>query len=185
MEKKRKRLLYFVKLFHYGQRRKYTGEPYHNHCINVANMANAYSITSTAYEIGLCHDLFEDTLCTPNMLSIVLFICGYSRDKRKRIVLGTKQLTDVYTHKKYSNMNRAARKRREALRLSFCDYEVQTIKCCDIVDNTGSIIEHDHKFGIAYLAEKRFLLMIMNKGEKKAYELAIMCSEQPEWLKIP
>lgn len=74
-------------------------------------------------------------------------------------------------------MNRAERKRKEAIRLSYCNHEIQTIKYCDFIDNTSTIALYDKGFAKVYLAEKRYALSIMKSGDKKAYDMAKMCTE--------
>lgn len=56
---KLKDLIRYVGLKHQLQVRKYTHEPYFNHLISVAEMVD--DIGDLFYEIGLCHDLLEDT----------------------------------------------------------------------------------------------------------------------------
>lgn len=63
-------LFAFVTLKHFGQKRKYTNEPYVNRLRAVAEMADGKC--KFGYEIGLCHDLLEDTDCTGAELSETL-----------------------------------------------------------------------------------------------------------------
>jgi hypothetical protein len=41
----------------------------------------------------------------------------------------------------------------------------QTVKVADIISNTRSIMEHDEKFAVTYLAEKRLLLDVMTRAD--------------------
>jgi hypothetical protein len=49
---------------------------------------------------------------------------------------------------------------------------VQTIKCADLISNTSSIVMHDPKFAITYLAEKRALLDAMVLAHPRLREMA-------------
>jgi hypothetical protein len=51
--------------------------------------------------------------------------------------------------------------------------EAQTIKLCDLISNTRSIVAHDEKFAKVYLAEKRELLEVMTKADPRLRERAI------------
>lgn len=155
-------LLKFVVLKHENQVRKYTGEPYYFHLRNVADMAD--DKCRLGYEIGLCHDLLEDTQCTVSELVNSLIRFEYNPDEVYIICTAVNELTDVYTHEDFPQLNRAKRKAEEAKRLHKIGYEAQTVKYCDLIDNTFSIVQHDKHFAKVYLAEKASILSGMNKG---------------------
>jgi len=165
-------LLAFVGLHHYPQKRKYTGEPYTVHLIAVAEMADKYKL-KLGYEIGLTHDLFEDTACTNTELREALIRFGYSLEEANYICLGVLCLTDNYTTLAYPNLNRKKRKQFEVERMATIFHYYQSIKYCDLIDNTKSIVEHDQAFAKVYLEEKRQLLEVMNKGNKILYKKAL------------
>lgn len=119
-------LLMFIVLKHENQVRKYTGEPYHFHLRNVADMADEKC--RFGYEIGLCHDLFEDTKCTHEELLNTLIRFGYFRNEAEYIVNCVIELTDVFTSDSFPQLNRAKRKAEEAKRLHKICYESQTVK---------------------------------------------------------
>ena len=50
--------------------------------------------------------------------------------------------------------------------------EAQTIKLADLISNSKSIMEHDPKFAVTYLEEKRLLLEVLTKGDKKLMDIA-------------
>lgn len=159
---KRNHVLAFVALKHQGQYRKYTGEPYHFHLQSVAKMADGKC--KFGYEIGLCHDLFEDTDCEDKDLYEALERFGYTEGEREFIINAVIELTDVYTHEAFPQLNRAKRKAEESKRLHKISYEAQTVKYCDLIDNTSSIVKHDRGFVVKYLQEKASILSGMNKG---------------------
>lgn len=154
---KRVKLIEFVKAQHGSQVRKYTGEPYYNHLIAVANASEKTGV-NYGWEIGLCHDLLEDTKCDRPTLFYGLVDLGYSETAAKFIGLAVIGLTDVFTTEAYPYLNRALRKRCEALRLHTIDRVSQIVKCCDLIDNTSSIVTHDPGFAKTYLSEKRDII---------------------------
>lgn len=140
----REHLYCFVALKHFEQKRKYTGEPYLSHLKAVAEMADGKC--KFGYEIGLCHDLLEDTDCTGAELSEVLLRFGYDVPHAYKIYSAVCDLTDEYTHEKFPQHNRKVRKELEAYRLHGIAKEAQTVKYCDIINNSESILQHDPGF---------------------------------------
>lgn len=165
-------LLAFVGIHHYPQQRKYTREPYTVHLIAVAEMADKYKL-KLGYEIGLCHDLIEDTSCTEQELYEALVRFGYDMAESRFIVMNVSNLTDEYTKKSWPQFNRKERKELERLRMIKISPSAQSIKYCDLIDNTASIVRHDPSFAKVYLEEKRLLLEVMNKGNKILYKKAL------------
>ncbi len=164
----RHHLYCFVTLKHHQQKRKYTNEPYVNHVIAVAKMADG--LCKFGYEIGLCHDLLEDTDCTSSELAQSLQRFGYTDIEAKQIKDAVIELTDVYITEDYPQVNRAKRKSLEAERLGKTSYEAQTVKYCDLMHNTESIVKHDKSFAKIYLAEKATILKHMTAGNEVTYK---------------
>ena len=165
-------LLDFVTVQHREQKRKYTGEPYTVHLVTVAECAEKNRL-NYGYEIGLCHDLFEDTACTDQQLRTALQEYGYGKDETDYILKGTWELTDKFISADYPNFNRKQRKAMEVERLAGISINSQSIKYCDLIDNTKSIVQHDSGFARVYLREKAALLKVMNKGDKILYAQAL------------
>lgn len=163
----RNHLYCFVTLKHHQQKRKYTNEPYFNHVLAVAKMADG--TCNFGYEIGLCHDLIEDTDCDRYELKEALMRFGYENYKAEYICNAVIELTDIYTPEIFPQLNRAKRKALEAQRLSTVSYEAQTVKYLDLMHNTESIVKHDKGFAIKYLAEKATILKGMNAGNPAIY----------------
>lgn len=169
---KQLQLLQFVTIQHGGQKRKYTGQPYVVHLIAVAECAEDHQLI-LGYEIGLCHDLFEDTACTEQQLRTALLAYGYTAAEVDFIIKGTWDLTDKYIAADYPHQNRKQRKQMEVERLATIGANSQSIKYCDLIDNTQSIVKHDQGFARVYLKEKANLLKVMNKGNQFLYKLAL------------
>ena len=153
---KQLKLVEFVSMKHGTQTRKYTGERYVNHPVEVAKLVGMFE--PTFVEVALCHDLYEDTTCDFDELHRALVSFGYDRRLAYSICTFVTGLTDIYTHNDFPYFNRKRRKELEAIRLGKCGYVVQTVKCADLVSNSISIVEFDEKFSKVYLSEKEFIL---------------------------
>lgn len=168
-------LLEFVKEQHGEQKRKYTNEPYWTHPLAVAALIDKYGTQSlktfNGIEIALCHDLYEDTGCTLNILKEKLMEIGYSGANAFQISFSVNQLSDTFTPERYRGMNRKLRKQNEAERLGEISGVAQTIKYADLIDNTSSIVEHDAGFARTYLTEKFEILDKMRNGEIRLFIL--------------
>ena len=173
IDDRQQKLLDFVKEAHGDQVRKYTGEPYWHHCRDVGLMfpIKRYKGTPGLYgrEIGFCHDLFEDTDVTPVDLTKELLGMDYTPYEVIYIIDGTTALTDVYTSETHPFTNRTKRKELEAIRLGRIDPDFQTVKLCDLIHNSESIITHDPRFSQVYIPEKITLLEKMREGDIYLY----------------
>lgn len=180
LTKRQIKLGQFATELHKGQVRKYTGEPYIQHCIKVAEKANSYGI-EFGWEIGICHDLIEDTECDEILLLNKLNDIGYNSLEAFRISYAVYALTDRYIREDYPNYNRAKRKKMEAERLWSIPADAQSVKYCDLIDNTESICYHDAKFAKVYLGEKEYILKGMRSGNAELLntcELKIKLNKQ-------
>lgn len=146
---------------HDGQLRKYTGEPYFNHCEAVANLVGGTpDNTEEMIAAAFLHDTIED--------------CGISVAQIEAefgfvVAVYVARLTDV---SRPEDGNRAARKAKDRQYISGAPPEVQTIKLADLIDNSRSILERDPKFAVVYLEEKRLLLEVLREGDPTLYEMA-------------
>ena len=150
------------------QKRKYTNAPYFEHLLSVARTARFYGI-SYGYEIGLCHDVLEDTKMTAQELRMALVDCGYNIYEADFIRDAVKELTDWYTKERFPFLNRKQRKTLEAHRLWNISPTAQSVKYCDLIDNTSTIKDHDPEFWKVYKEEKILILSEMNKGDKDLF----------------
>lgn len=133
--------------WHQNVPRKYTGLPYITHPVAVAELLLSHGFhAEDMLCAALLHDVLEDTDCPPHHIKDA---CG------ERVLRWVTLLSDMETG------NRATRKELSRQRLSAAPAEVQTIKVCDLIDNTRSIVEHDPKFAKVYLPEKKALLDVL------------------------
>lgn len=170
-EKSAELLTNWVALKHKGQKKKYTGEPYLTHLIAVAEMAKP--VTMLGYEIGLCHDLFEDTKTTESELFEALLSFKYDELAANYITSRVAELTDVFTSTAYPGLSREARKEREALRLLTISAGAQTVKYCDLIYNMELVLLYDRENAEQYLKKKKLLLFGMVVGDKDMHQKAL------------
>lgn len=168
MEERRQKLKEWITAQHHEQLRK-DGEYYPNHLVRVAEMADKY--VRYGYEIGLCHDLIEDTLWTTKQLWEHLESIGYSSAEAETICIAVHHMTEVYTSDSYPWLNREERKRREAERLhAIPDKDAVTVKYCDLIDNLGAAMNLEPGFRKRYLNEKSYVVQGLTQGDPKLYE---------------
>jgi (p)ppGpp synthase/HD superfamily hydrolase len=129
-----------------GQVRKYTGEPYHVHPAEVAQIVTARGGDQAQICAAWLHDVVEDTAVT-----IELIETEFGKDVAELVGW----LTDV---SKPEDGNRAERKGIDRAHTGMATLDAKMIKLADLISNTSSIVEHDEKFAKVYLAEKRLLL---------------------------
>lgn len=141
------------------QVRKYTGEPYIVHPIEVM------MITSTAAEYdedmlaaALLHDVVEDT-------PVELWQINAQFGDR------VSELVHELTEPDWPG-NRKARKAAERGRLAQISPAAQTVKLADLISNSGTIVTLDPDFARVYLREKAAILQVMTKGDAVLYERA-------------
>ena len=144
---------------HKGQVRKYTGEPYIEHPIEVANLVKTVLDDSDAICAALMHDVVEDTERTLRQIRIIF---GDS------IAVMVEGLTDVAIEG-----NRAERKEADRKRIAKACWKTKTVKLGDLISNTRSIVNHDPNFAKVYLSEKGLLLEVLTEGNSELYEQAV------------
>ena len=154
----------YATYWHGAQVRKYTGEPYIEHCREIVEILKGVPHTEDMLAAAWLHDVLEDTQCSSHLIY-------------KRFGANVLNMIVTLTDCRKSLGNRAARKAIDRERLSCASADVQTIKLADLISNTKSIVEHDPKFAKTYLIEARMLLDVLVKGDASLRErLAILLS---------
>lgn len=155
----------WVRVMHDGQLIRCTSEPYTNHLIFVAHTAR--QLTAFGYEIGLCHDLLEQTAVTDSSLFDALVSFDYSRTNAACIVGCVKELTNVFSVQAYPELGKKERRQREAARLLTISPAAQTVKYADLLYNIGWVCDFEKRKtkAVRYLLEKQRLLNAMDKGD--------------------
>jgi (p)ppGpp synthase/HD superfamily hydrolase len=143
------------------QLRKYTGEPYINHPIAVAELVRSnFGNTPEMIAAALLHDTIEDTKVT--LEDIDKEFGSVVRD----LVFW---LTDISIPE---DGNRSVRKEIDRIHISKAPREAKTIKLADIIDNTKTIAAYDPKFWQVYREEKIKLLEVLSEGAESLYNIA-------------
>jgi (p)ppGpp synthase/HD superfamily hydrolase len=145
---------------HKDQRRKYTNEPYVNHCASVAARVASMVNDAEVVAAALLHDVIEDTQI------------GYEQLERvfgKRVADLVLQVTDP---SKPRDGNRDARKAIDRAFYATVCTEAKIIKLADLIDNTFSIQAHDPNFCKVYMREKRAMLAVLKDCESPLWVVA-------------
>jgi (p)ppGpp synthase/HD superfamily hydrolase len=153
----------FAREVHKDQRRKYTGNPYTDHLGEVCGIA-----MSVGWRVAQIHpDKFMAVCWLHDCIEDQGISHGTLIDRFGATVAdGVLALSDT------EQGNRAARKALARQRLAQAPHWVQTIKCADLISNTSSIVQHDPKFAVTYLEEKRLMLDVLTKADPRLLKLA-------------
>lgn len=161
-----KRAKIFATNAHAGQVRKYTGDPYIVHPVNVANIVKSVKHTDSMICAALLHDVVEDTDVTLNDINYDFGSC---------ICKMVEMLTDV---SKKSDGNRFIRRKIDLAHTALATPKVKTIKLADLIDNTHSIVKYDKEFARVYLQEKLNLLEVLKEGNTELWNRAKVIAEE-------
>jgi (p)ppGpp synthase/HD superfamily hydrolase len=149
---------------HQGQARKYTGRPYIEHPVSVAQKVNSYWPDLPSVLAALLHDTVEDTHYTFQDLlgnkmglggTVVEYVWWLTDDKREP-------------------SNRKTRKTLQSWRLSAAPVQVKIVKLADLIDNgegKDGIIVNDPDFAKKYMREAAALV----HGALRPYHTPLQC----------
>jgi len=141
------------------QVRKYTGEPYIVHPIDVMmTVTEAVEYDQFMLTAAVLHDVVEDTEVT---LQEVEAHFGPTVAK----------LVDELTEPDWPG-NRKARKAAERGRLAQISPAAQTVKLADLISNSKTIVSLDPDFAKVYLREKAAILQVMRQGDQGLWDRA-------------
>lgn len=136
----------FAQWVHRKQVRKYNGEPYFNHLVNVASTLAALDYPDEVVAAAYLHDTVEDQEVTLDLLTSLF---------GSTVADIVDQVTD---RSKPSDGNRQVRKEIDRAHLAKADWRGQAVKLADMIDNSVSISKHDPDFAKVYFAEKVAIL---------------------------
>ncbi len=151
----------FAERAHRGQVRKYTGEPYIVHPLEVAGLVASVTMHEDTVIAALFHDIVEDT---PFGLDLIRKAFG------DRVAQLVHEVTDI-SRKEHGN--RATRKALDRQHLATASVEGKTIKLADLISNTQSIMRHDPNVAKVYMAEKQALLPMLLGGAPSLHARAV------------
>jgi|TARA_B110000211_G_C13764713_1_gene414797 (p)ppGpp synthase/HD superfamily hydrolase len=147
------RALAFATLAHHDQKRKYSGQPYIVHPIEVAEIVRTVEHDDEMLAAALLHDVVEDTDVT---------IEAIKSEFGEGVADLVDDLTDVSEPRDGNRKVRKAMDREHSARTSA---RAQTIKLADLISNSSDITANDPSFAKVYLAEKALLLEVLIKGD--------------------
>lgn len=150
----------FAEQAHRGQVRKYTGEPYIVHPLEVASIVASVSSDEDTIIAALLHDVVEDCGISLNQIYLAF---GH------RV---SKMVSDVTDVSRKEDGNRALRKTLDREHIARGWPESKTVKLADLISNTRSIAQHDHGFALTYMEEKRMLLPVLVEGSRDLHYIA-------------
>lgn len=145
---------------HWGQKRKYTGEPYHNHPFEVYRLVKSVGANKETQIAALLHDVVEDTLVPLHWITTIF---------GAEVGVMVYRLTDV---SKPSDGKRARRKKIDRVHVGCGSANVHTVKLADLISNSGTIVQRDHKFAKIYMEEKRLLVNVLYRGHPELLKRA-------------
>lgn len=151
--------LEFATKAHEGQVRKYTGEPYINHPIEVAKIVASVTDDCECICAALLHDVIED--CGVTKKDLIDYGFGFT------IAEMVCQLSDV---SKPEDGNRAERKRIDREHTANAWDKTKTVKLADLISNTSTICKYDEGFAQVYMREKELLLEVLGGGNETLFK---------------
>jgi (p)ppGpp synthase/HD superfamily hydrolase len=149
----------YARKAHYGQVRKWTGEPYFHHVAEVADLCKQFRLDEEIQAAAYLHDTIED--CGKTFFDL-------NNEFGERIASLVLQVSD---RSRPEDGTRYVRKQ-----LIDCQYlkgaepDAQSLKCCDLISNTKDVAKNSKGFALVYLPEKRRLL-----------EVALVDARYPIW----
>lgn len=143
-----------------GQKRKYTGEDYIVHPIEVMEIVKSVPHTQEMLAAALLHDTVEDT---------PVDFEDIEREFGKDVLILVQYLTDI---SKPTDGNRRRRKEIDREHLRYSSPDAKTIKLADLISNSKTITEFDKHFARVYMKEKELLLECLTDGNPTLYARA-------------
>jgi (p)ppGpp synthase/HD superfamily hydrolase len=157
---------------HEGQKRKYTGEAYYYHPVDVMRIILNYAKSHTKDMLcaALLHDTLEDTDTKYEDIE-----GKFGKDVADMVL----ELTDI---SRKEDGIRSIRKEIDREHIAKARPESKTIKLADLISNSMSIVEHDKEFAKVYIKEKELLLEVLTEGDATLYKIAeyIVCKAKEE-----
>jgi (p)ppGpp synthase/HD superfamily hydrolase len=140
------------------QRRKYTNEPYIVHPAAVARLVSEITDDEAMIAAAWLHDVVEDTPVTLDEIR-----AEFGDDVASLV-------SDLTAASKPEDGNRRTRKAIDLEHTARASDRAKTVKLADLMDNLGSVADHDADFALTYMCEKKRLLTVLTEGDKKLFD---------------
>ena len=154
------RALAFATLAHGDQKRKYTGDMYIVHPIEVMEIVKTVPHDDAMLAAALLHDVVEDTDVTIEEIEE-----AFGPDVASLV----DDLTDV---SKPEDGNRKFRKAMDREHSAKSSARAQTVKLADLISNSADILVNDPNFAKVFIAEKELLLKVLTEGDRTLHDRA-------------
>ena len=143
----------FAAMAHAGVVRKWSGEPYVEHCERVAARLSALGFGPDVVAAALLHDVVEDTHIGPAVLAA---------EFGAAVAALVMEVTKPKIPK--TPGNRAARKAAMRAHLAGSSHEGASIKLADMIDNSSNVAALAPAFAKVYLAEMAEAAKVLGHG---------------------
>lgn len=166
---------------HAGQVRKYSGVPYINHPLQVAEYVKrdpVYGKDDLSIVIALLHDVVEDC-AGPSDKEREIFYEDIRENFTWSVEISIFHLTNQYTKGRYPKYNREKRKRLERERLAHIMPISKAIKLYDRLANlkdTEDWMEMDVEFALLYARESYQLALVLANKENIQVSLKVFAT---------
>lgn len=178
------RALAFATAAHGEQKRKYTGNPYIEHPIRVAQLVKEAGGTEEMIAAAYLHDVVEDVSLEKikEVTNLTNYVLVFTPTPEREVKLAYVRFHMGYTVASLVEMvtdvslptdgNRKARKQKDLEHLAQASPEGKTIKLADLIDNSRDIVKNDPDFAKVYMREKAALLPVLIGGNDKLWMTA-------------
>jgi (p)ppGpp synthase/HD superfamily hydrolase len=143
-----------------GQKRKFSGEDYIVHPIEVASWVRSIKGDENMIAAAYLHDTVEDTDVTLKLIENF-----FGEDVAELV----ENLTDI---SKPEDGNRKVRKEIDRQHTAKASARAKTIKLADLISNTRDITKQDKNFAVVYMQEKVALMEVLKEGNEELYAKA-------------
>jgi (p)ppGpp synthase/HD superfamily hydrolase len=143
-----------------GQKRKFSGEDYIVHPIEVASWVRSIKGDENMITAAYLHDTVEDTDVTLKLIENF-----FGEDVAELV----ENLTDI---SKPEDGNRKVRKEIDRQHTAKASARAKTIKLADLISNTRDITKQDKNFAVVYMQEKVALMEVLKEGNEELYAKA-------------
>lgn len=154
----------FASEAHKNDTRKYTGEPYIFHPIEVAQIVFNVMKDPVVAAAALMHDVIEDTPVTEEEMRLKF------GDEVTDLVMKVTKVTEC--GKSEGARPRAVRKELDRIHYSSGCSRSQSIKLADVLSNSSDVVQHDPKFAKTYLVEQKELVASLTDGHPTLFNAA-------------
>lgn len=154
----------FASEAHKNDVRKYTGEPYIFHPIEVAQITFKVMGDPVVAAAALMHDVIEDTPVTEEEMREEF------GDEVTDLVMKVTKVTE--SGKSKGARPRAVRKEIDRVHYANGCSRSQSIKLADVLSNSSDVVQHDPGFAATYLVEQKELVESLTDGHPTLFNAA-------------